>query len=61
MAGPNLSGVVAAADFTTIAVAVVAVGALAVGMWLAVVGVRKIIRLIRSDGDDTWDGEKYND
>lgn len=45
--GPDYSTLTGAVDFGTTQTAILAVGALAVGLALVVVGIRKILRMIK--------------
>ena len=46
--GPDYSTLTAAVDFGTTITAILAIGALAVGIALVVVGIKKILRMIRT-------------
>lgn len=46
--GPDYSTLTSAVDFDTTITAVLAIGALAVGLALVTVGIRKILRMVRS-------------
>lgn len=46
--GPNFDTLTSAVDFTTTSEAVLSVGALAIGLTLVVLGIRKVMSMIRS-------------
>ena len=46
--GPDYSTLTSAVDFDSTITAVLAIGALAVGLALVTVGIRKILRMVRS-------------
>ena len=45
--GPDYSSLTEAVDFSSTTTAILAVGALAVGLTLVTVGIRKILRMVR--------------
>jgi hypothetical protein len=55
VAGPDLSALTAAVDYSTVVTAVVSVGAACVGVILVRVGLRYVYRAIQGDSDP-YDG-----
>ncbi len=46
-AGPNFATLTSAVDFTSTSNAIMSVGALAIGLTLVVLGIRKVMQMIR--------------
>jgi hypothetical protein len=55
VAGPDLSSLTSAVDFSTVVTAVISVGVAAVGCILVRVGVSMVLRAVRGE-DDPYDG-----